>query len=64
MAYYDDLIQHATFLSNIPGAPKQVDLRRAVSAAYDSLFHLLTTEAAQNWKHPNQQDRFARLFEH
>lgn len=66
MAYHDDLIQHATFLSdlNTPNEPKQVDLRRAVSAAYYSLFHLLTTEAAQNWKHPGQRHRFARLFDH
>ena len=64
MPYSEDLIHHAILLSNIPGDPKQVDLRRAVSAAYYSLFHLLTTEAAQNWKHPNQRDRFARLFEH
>ena len=48
MAYHDDLIQHAIFLSelNLPDEPKQVDLRRAVSAAYYGLFHLLTTEAA------------------
>lgn len=66
MAYHDDLIQHAIFLSelNLPNEPKQVDLRRAVSAAYYGLFHLLTTEAAQNWKHPNQRDRFARMFDH
>lgn len=66
MAYHDDLIQHAIFLSelNSPDEPKQVDLRRAVSAAYYSLFHLLTTEAAQNWKHQSQRDRFARMFDH
>jgi uncharacterized protein (UPF0332 family) len=66
MAYHDDLIQHAIFLSelNLPHVPKQVDLRRAVSAAYYSVFHLLTTEAAQNWKHQGQRDRFARLFDH
>lgn len=66
MAYHDDLIQHAIFLSelNLPHEPKQVDLRRAVSAAYYGLFHLLTTEAAQNWKHQSQRDRFARLFDH
>jgi hypothetical protein len=29
-----------------PGAPRQVDLRRAVSAAYYSLFHAILTEAA------------------
>jgi uncharacterized protein (UPF0332 family) len=66
MAYHHDLIQHAVFLSelNLPHEPKQVDLRRAVSAAYYGLFHLLTTEAAQNWKHQNQRDRFARMFDH
>ena len=66
MAYHDDLIEHAIFLFelNLPNEPKQVDLRRAVSAAYYSLFHLLTTEAAQNWRHQSQRDRFARLFDH
>jgi uncharacterized protein (UPF0332 family) len=66
MAYHDDLIQQAGFLSelNTPGEPRQVDLRRAVSAAYYGLFHLLTTEAALNWKHQGQRDRFARMFDH
>ena len=66
MAYHEDLIEHATFLSqyNLPNDPKQVDLRRAVSAAYYALFHLLTTEAAQNWKHQSQRNRFARMFDH
>jgi uncharacterized protein (UPF0332 family) len=49
---------------NLPDDPKQVDLRRAVSAAYYALFHLLTTEAAQNWKHQNQRNRFAGMFDH
>lgn len=66
MAYHEDLIDHAILLSelNLPNDPKQVDLRRAVSAAYYALFHLLTTEAAQNWKHQSQRSRFARMFEH
>lgn len=66
MAYHDDLLPHAVFLSefNLPQDPKQVDLRRAVSAAYYAIFHLLTTEAARNWKHPSQRDRFARIFDH
>ncbi len=50
MAYHDDLIEHAIFLSglnlpdvpNLPDDPKQVDLRRAVSATYYALFHLLS----------------------
>src|ERR1039458_7209039 len=66
MAYHDDLIRHAIFLSDLnpQDEPKQVDLRRAVSAAYYALFHLLTTEAAQNWKHPGQLSRLARMFDH
>lgn len=66
MGYHNDLIRHAVFLSelNLPDEPQQVDLRRAVSAAYYGLFHLLTTEAAQNWKHQRHRDRFARMFDH
>jgi uncharacterized protein (UPF0332 family) len=69
MAYHDDLIEHASSL-NLPDDlklwdnPRQVDLRRAVSAAYYALFHLLTTEAAQNWKHESQRSRFARMYDH
>jgi uncharacterized protein (UPF0332 family) len=66
MAYHDDLLEHAALLSelDLQTEPKQVTLRRCVSAAYYALFHLLTTEAAKNWKHPGQRDRFARLFDH
>lgn len=72
MAYCDDLIEHAIFLSslnlpddvNLPDDPKQVHLRCAVSAAHYALFHLLTMEAAQNWKHERQRNRFARMFDH
>src|ERR1700749_1747116 len=66
MAYHDELIEHAIFLSelNLPLDPPQVNLRRAVSAAYYGLFHLLTGEAAGNWKHQSQRDRFARMFDH
>jgi hypothetical protein len=50
MGYHHDLIEHAIDLwqLNVPDEPRQADLRRAVSAAYYSLFHLLTTEAALN----------------
>jgi uncharacterized protein (UPF0332 family) len=66
MAYHDDLLEHAIFLAqlNLPDDPKQVDLRRAVSATYYALFHLLTTEAAENWKHQTRRNRFARMFDH
>ena len=66
MAYHDDLIEHAFRLTqiNLPNVPNQVDLRRAVSAAYYALFQMLTTEAAQNWKHQSHRIRFARMFDH
>lgn len=66
MAYHDDLIQHAIILADLdlPDGAKQVNLRRAVSAAYYALFHLLSTEAAMNWKNEAQRNRFARMFDH
>ena len=66
MAYSDDLIAHANFLVDLngPNDPQQVHLRRAVSAAYYALFHLLTSEAAHNWRHDRHQSRFARTFDH
>jgi hypothetical protein len=64
MAYHDELITHAEFLATLPHPPCQADMRRAVSAAYYALFHLLTSEAASNWKNINQQARFARMFDH
>jgi hypothetical protein len=65
MAYYEDFIQQAILLSelDLPDEPKQVDLRRAISAAFLSVFHLLTTEAAQNRKNVGQRGRFARIFD-
>jgi uncharacterized protein (UPF0332 family) len=66
MADSDELIDHAFVLAglNLQSVPNQVDLRRAVSAAYYALFHLLTTQAAGNWKNESQRHRFARMFEH
>ena len=72
MAYHDDLTEHAILLSeldlpqapNEPDSPRQVHLRRAVSAAYYALFHLLTSEAAENWKIERLRGRFARVFQH
>jgi hypothetical protein len=64
MAYHDELITHAEFLATLPDPPRQADMRRAVSAAYYALFHLLTSEAAGNWKNIDQQARFARMFDH
>src|SRR5258708_24931235 len=43
MAYSDDRIEHANLLVdlNVPNAPKQVDLRRAASAAYYAILPLV-----------------------
>ena len=44
----DELFEQAEFLvaSRRPGPPRQVDVRRAVSAAYYAVFHFICTEAA------------------
>jgi uncharacterized protein (UPF0332 family) len=65
MAFPDDLLEQAKHLANRePQRPKQASLRRAVSTAYYALFHLLSTEAALNWKRPHQRHLVARLFDH
>ncbi len=48
MSLHDDLLEHASRLATLdPRRPKQVTLRRAVSAAYYALFHLLTSAASR-----------------
>ena len=48
MALHDDLLDQADHLaSREPKKPRQASLRRAVSAAYYALFHLLAAEGAQ-----------------
>ena len=42
----------------------RVSLRRAVSAAYYALFHLLIPEAILNWKHATHRPAIARHFQH
>ena len=47
MALHHDLLQQARALAHHePKKPKQASLRRSVSAAYYSLFHLLTSAAS------------------
>ena len=49
MSYSSDLLAQARHLAGKePKRPKQASLRRAVSAAYYSLFHLLVSEAASS----------------
>src|SRR5207302_5539888 len=65
MPYHDDLLQQALDLAHKNSAsPTQADLRRAVSAAYYALFHLLISETVAHWRLDSSRDALARLFEH
>ena len=66
MDLVDDLLTHAGRLA-VDGkhsGTEQIDFRRAVSAAYYAVFHLLTMTAAESWAVGMERHRFARLFEH
>ena len=62
----DGFFNHALNLaaSSKGSGCEQVDLRRAVSAAYYAVFHLLSMTAAECWGVPADRARFARLFDH
>jgi uncharacterized protein (UPF0332 family) len=66
MAFADDLLNQAYHLLTLdpPDPPKQANLRRAVSAAYYALFHLLIDEAVGNWGIARQRSVLARTFTH
>jgi hypothetical protein len=51
MALHDELMDHAHQLaSSDPSRPRRVNLRRAVSAAYYSVFHLLVASATRRFE--------------
>src|ERR1700722_13176679 len=66
MDLVDAFFDHAIALADPPQPSKteQIDFRRAVSAAYYAVFHLLTMTAAEHWGIAADRNRFARLFEH
>jgi hypothetical protein len=66
MDLIDDFFSHALrlALTQEPSDTEQIDFRRAVSAAYYAVFHLLTMTAAESWAVGRERHRFARLFEH
>ena len=65
MAFAEDLLEQARHLARREKKrPKQASLRRAVSTAYYSLFHLLIAEAVANWRRSDQRAALARVFEH
>ena len=66
MDLIDDFFLHAVS-SPLPETSdtEQIDFRRAVSAAYYAVFHLLTMTAAESsGGRTRERHRFARLFEH
>ena len=68
MPLANDLLRQAELLANLDAArPRQANLRRAVSTAYYSLFHLLIADCTQRLspRHPHKlAARIARAFTH
>lgn len=62
-AYHQELIDQAVELVS-KNNPTQADVRRAISAAYYAVFHLLVADAAAYWSDPESRHSFARIFEH
>jgi len=63
----DGLLEQAEHLLDVdPGKPKQASLRRAVSAAYYSLFHLLGGDAGEHFLGGPYEfrRRLVRIFDH
>lgn len=62
----DHLLEQADRLMALPrsGAPRQVDLRRAISNAYYAVFHALMTEAADDFVGRTHRDtaRYALVY--
>jgi hypothetical protein len=66
MSLHSDLLRQAKQLARLePRHPRPASLRRAVSAAYYALFHLLIHEATRTLiSAPDLRNRFARAFDH
>jgi hypothetical protein len=63
MAFHDELLAHALELVHI-SPPTQLTLRRAVSAAYYAVFHLLISEATSNWANVSLRTALGRAYDH
>lgn len=68
MSLADDLLAQARSLARLDaGRPKQVNLRRSVSASYYAVFHLLVLESASyltRAKNRSHRDLLTRAFQH
>jgi hypothetical protein len=63
MAYHDDLLSHA--LALVHAQPQsELTLRRAVSAAYYAVFHLLISEATAHWDNRGLRTTLGRAYDH
>src|SRR6266481_9099474 len=63
MAYHDDLLGHA--LALVHAQPQsELTLRRAVSAAYYAVFHLLIFESTEHWDNRGLRNTLGRAYDH
>ncbi len=63
MALHDDLLAHA--LALVHAQPQsQLTLRRAVSAAYYAVFHLVIFEATEHWDNSGLRTILGRAYDH
>lgn len=63
MAYHDDLLAHALALVH-EQPPSQLTLRKAVSAAYYAVFHLLIFESTEHWDNSGLRTTLGRAYDH
>ena len=65
MAYHDELLHQAfDLVHRNPADSTQADLRRAVSAAYYAVFHMLISETIMHWNLDSSRDALGRMFDH
>ena len=63
MAHHDDLLAHA--LALVHEQPQsQLTLRKAVSAAYYAVFHLLIFESTEHWDNSGLRTTLGRAYDH
>jgi hypothetical protein len=68
MSLAEELLEHARFLANLdPRTTSQANIRRAISAAYYAVFHLLAAEVAEQVSPDSPaglRERTQRALEH
>ncbi len=63
MTYHDELLAQALLLVHLT-PQTQASLRRSVSNAYYSIFHLLIADATSNWSNVALRATLGRAFDH